>query len=56
MNESACSFSSLVKNSHFRKNPSVHNEHMCIADTAVKTKNWKHSHEQYTPVHNWLLP
>ena len=43
MNLSACSFSSiylspLSKNSHLRKNPSVNNEHLCTADTAVKTK------------------
>ena len=43
MNESACSFSSmylspLSKNGHFRKNPSVNNEHLCTAVTAMKTK------------------
>jgi hypothetical protein len=43
MNESACSFSSiylfpLSENSHFRENPSVNDELLCTADTAVKTK------------------
>jgi hypothetical protein len=32
------SLSPLSKNSHFRKNPSVNSEHLCTADTAVKTK------------------
>jgi hypothetical protein len=28
----------LSKNGHFRKNPSVNKEHLCTADTAMKTK------------------